>query len=390
MRWDLILERKSSNKLNHDIVRRHLREIAESAERNKAFGFTGTVGKLREPEKTAEGLTEQYRYLARLRLEKANARVEEAARAQFEHVLGVVRRCAESKGWSLLDNATAQPQEGLSVSAPVLEPRTQFVVPELTEEVKSLHFGGIYERDEHIRTIHEAVETMVETDGKVTNHQMLLGLWGSCKTVLMEKFKGWYEMGGKAERVRFVDGTTMSKAGLENWLLEQVDSDQAPDVLVVDELEKQPTENLSCLNGLMGSGILAKLNARIGNRRESLRMLVVGICNDLEGLKKHSLGNALLSRFGDPVYCTRPSRELSLKILTDMVAAFPAGKVEWAVKALEFGWDEMGQRDIRKMKKHLSGRDRLLTGEYQADQRKLLEGRKQEERALEEERANPV
>jgi len=42
---------------------------------------------------------------------------------------------------------------------------------------------------------------MAQTNGKVTNHQLLLGLWGSCKTVLMERFKSWYEAGGKAQCV---------------------------------------------------------------------------------------------------------------------------------------------------------------------------------------------
>src|SRR5262249_38299005 len=92
---------------------------------------------------------------------------------------------------------------------------------------------------------------------------------------------------------------------------------------------------------------------------------------------------------GDPVYCTRPSRELCLRILTDMVGAFPNGNPEWAVKAVEFGWDELGQRDVRKLKKHLSARDRLLDGTYQWDQRKMLDGQRREEAALvKEEKSN--
>jgi len=384
MRWDLVLERRSRNRLNPEITRKKLRKIAEAASRNRSLGFRGRVGKLSEPELIVdeESKDEVHRYLVRLRLEKAVVRNPEAAQKQFDHIMNVISRCAANEGWRVL-NERVKAVEGESVSEQVNEPRPEFVVPRLTEEVLAVHFHGIYERDEQIRTIHDAVETMVETDGKVTNHQLLYGLWGSCKTVLMERFKAWYEADNqKVQRVAFVDGTTMSKAGLENWLLDLADADQLPDVLVVDELEKQATENLSVLNGIMGSGVLAKLNARISNRRRTVRIMVVGICNDLDQLKKNSLGNALLSRFGDPVYCPRPSRELALRILTDMVSAFPGGDPEWAVKAVEFGWDELGQRDIRKLKKHLSARHRLMDGSYQRDQIKMLTAQQREQAAL--------
>src|SRR4051794_40053662 len=99
MRWDLVLERRTKNRLNADITRKKLRQIAAAAERNRAMGFTGRVGKLGEPELvTDEDAGEVWRYRVKLRLEKAGAEGEDVD-GQFRQVLAVVSRLAEAFGW---------------------------------------------------------------------------------------------------------------------------------------------------------------------------------------------------------------------------------------------------------------------------------------------------
>jgi hypothetical protein len=66
-----------------------------------------------------------------------------------------------------------------------------------------------------------------------------------------------------------------------------------------------------------------------------------------------------------------------------MVAKIPGGNLEWAECALEFGYDTLGQRDIREIKDHLAGRDRLLTGEWQRDRLEVRRRKVEEERAME-------
>src|SRR4051794_26913008 len=82
-----------------------LRKIAAAAGRNHSLGFCGWVGRMGEPERVACGGSpdEVYRYLVKLRLEKAVVRSAEAARTQFEHVLKVVANCARAEGWRVLD-----------------------------------------------------------------------------------------------------------------------------------------------------------------------------------------------------------------------------------------------------------------------------------------------
>jgi hypothetical protein len=217
------------------------------------------------------------------------------------------------------------------------------------------------------------------TNGKILPHVLLYGLPGSCKTMLMERFKKWYEADSKVERVSFVDCTTMTKAGVENWILDLVDSGLLPEVMVLDEIEKvEDKKSLLSLLSVMSSGVIARLNSRIGNRRRDARFVVVGICNNEKLIKEWNEG-ALWSRFGgNRLPCVRPSRDLCSKILREMVLEVPGGKPEWADASLLFGWDKLRQRDIREIKDHLCGMDRLLTGEWQHDHMKMLEAKEKE------------
>lgn len=78
----------------------------------------------------------------------------------------------------------------------------------------------------------------------------------------------------------FVDATTASKAGLENWLLDKAETGTLAEIIVLEEIEKQPLDNLLTLVSLMGSGYVAKLNARVGHRKELANVLVWATCND--------------------------------------------------------------------------------------------------------------
>ncbi|MEW3709423.1 hypothetical protein QOZ51_30150, partial [Pseudomonas aeruginosa] len=85
---------------------------------------------------------------------------------------------------------------------------------------------------------------------------------------LFERFKNWFEESDGVERVKFLDATTMSKAGLENWLISAADDRMLPDILVLEEIEKKSPDNLLCLLSVMGSGYVAKHNARVQARKQ--------------------------------------------------------------------------------------------------------------------------
>jgi hypothetical protein len=352
---ELTLERLTKNRLNPDITRRKLRAIAAIAERHAAGGFSAKVGRLEEPSlvlDSTEGI-EAWKYEALIKVR--------GPQDGLGHVVSLMEGRATTEGWKVVDK-----QEGECAASRPPEERAEspFSIPDLTEEALSIFFGGVYERDAHIRIIHAAVQNAIESGGKVRSHVLLYGEPGACKTKLTESFKAFLEAGDEVERVLHVDGTTMTKAGLERWLIQLAQQQGLPDVLVMDELEKQPMDNLLALNSVMGSGVLTRLNAKTGNLRLPANFVVVGICNDENSLKSFR-GGSLWSRFCHRLYCPRPSRELCEKILLAEAARLPGGKPAWAKAALDFGWDTLGQRDIRELKGHLDGRDGLLSGNWQ-------------------------
>jgi hypothetical protein len=390
------LERLSQKKLNAEVTRKKLRRIALATERNKSLGFRGRVFKVGEPEVVTdeESSQEVYRYAAVVRVEKPAARNPETARAQFEHVLGVLTRCAGGEGWKVVDGKEAGTDTPLFWRPP--ERRPEFVVPALTPDVMATYFHGIYERDEHIRVIHAAVENYVATlaawkkDNSVEvarGHVLLKGKPAGCKTTILERLKKWYESACPgAERMTFVDAQTTTRAGLENWLLDKAEQGELADIVVFEELEKQqPLDGLLPLVSVMGSGYIAKLNALVGHRKQLANILVFATCND-EGVIRSWRNGAIWSRFAKKLHCPRPSKELMRRILLDTVTRV-GGDPAWAERALEFAYEVMPQvvghpmDDPREIKGLLDGRDRLLDGTYQRDLLTILQAERDEVRA---------
>jgi hypothetical protein len=353
------------------------------------------VGRLGEPELVADG---EYRYAVPLRIESAASRSDE----QFEHVLRVVSRCASRYGWTIIDKKeVGEGENEKTLFWRRRESRPEFVVPSLTPDVMTFYFGGIYERDEHIRVIHASVENYMASlaawkkDSSVEvarGHILLKGKPAGCKTTILERLKKWYETASPgAERMTFVDAQTATRAGLENWLLDRAENGALADIVVFEELEKQqPLDTLLPLVSVMGSGYISKLNALVGHRKQVANILVFATCNDEEVIRKWRNG-AIWSRFAKKLHCPRPSKELMLRILLDTVARV-GGNPDWAHRAMEFACEILPQvlsyamDDPREIKGLLDGKDRLLTGAYQRDLLAILQAEKDEARADREKR----
>lgn len=412
MQLDLYLTRTTTNKLNPDIATKALLWITEAAFLYaKKWKFSAKCTRLKDPVESQDG----YRYRVKLRVYKESRRMPQAdiLKKQIETVVERITRRATARGWAVeagevievdatnagktssgsavevavenlrkQNNSTHQPAQHRRADRfaaktiievePIEVETPPFIFPELTVSVTSRYFADIYEREPHLRIVHSAVKTSMESSGRVLSHVLLYGEPGACKTRLMECYKTWYEADGKnPDLVAVVDGATMTKAGLETFLLDLYKLNRMPHVLVMDEIEKQDPKNLLGLLNVMGSGALTRLNARTGHIRVPVNFTVVGICNDEELLKQFAKG-ALYSRFTHKLYCPPPSREIALLILAktarEMGIVNQADAERLAEAALELGWDILEQRDIRALKGHLDGRERLLSGEWQADQ----------------------
>lgn len=367
MRWHLYLERRTENSLNHDIARRHLQEIAEAASRNKTFSFKGRVPRqLPDPEEIFDGQVPRKRYLVKFLLEESKARTPEIAQERYLHIKEVIEKCARNKGWTLL---AEQPVNALTDEPGPLPamPRTPFRPIDLASVLRT-SFADIYDREPHLRIINDAIQTAVLTSNEVRAHTILYGLPGGCKSSLIERIK--ILLDDDFERVKIMDASTMTKAGLEQWILKRAPIDGQPDdlpeIMVFEEIEKVDNkDNLKCLGSIMASGYMQRTNARIGNAQVRANFLVLATCNDEEGLKEFMRGY-LWDRFANQLYCPLPSEAIMRRILIDKINRIPQGRPEWADKAMELARC-MRVQTPRTIIGYLAGRDRLLQGEYQRD-----------------------
>lgn len=377
---DLLLEKKARSPLDDGRARRKLREISEVAQKNKTLGFTVKLGKLGDPEILLEEGDQVYRYFVRLRLIKKSVRDERVAENHFRVMAAILGRTASQDGWRVVEMGE---ETGVG--------RVPFCPPELTDEVLSTYFHGVYEREPHIRIIHDATVAYTdslrlnEVDPSVPicrNHVLLYGRPAGCKTTLFERFKRWYEDGSEVERVMFLDAHTTSKAGLENYLLALGEEGNLPEFIVLEEIEKQTPDNLLALISVMGSGYVSKLTAPRGRMRSIANVVIWATANDETVIQNFRRG-VLWSRFTDKLHCARPSPSLMLRILLERVEKL-GGDPMWADKAFEFAYEcwekETGAPldDPREILSLLKGRNRLLDGSYQKDRLSIWRSEKAE------------
>lgn len=352
---ELLFERKTLNKLNPDNTRKILKRIARVVEQNPAMGFKGRLSSLDGPEDTIEDGLPKYQYRAKLKL--LASLPPEQAQKRLNYIQELLKRAAGVQGWVLLSQE--KERELTKDISPCIKSR--FVPPTLKTENMDI-FDGIWDRDAHIRIIHAAVERFAKTGQP--SHTLLYSKPGACKTTLLQRLKKWYEADG-TERVAVLDGPTMSKAGLENWLISRSKDGTLPEILCIEEIEKQKSANLDCLLSVMSSGYISKTNARIGSVRTGTQLLIWATCNDVELLKGFAHG-AIWSRFTHTLECPLPNRALMYRILLR-----EAQREDIAAEALRFGWDEMQWRDPRKINGLLDDPERLLAGSYQEDYRAI-------------------
>lgn len=387
MRWEILLERRTKNRLNADITQRKLRTIAKAAESNPSLGFEGHTSKLREPRRGLDGTEEVYVYATRIVVANNHAVDHEDADSTFRQViLPAIQKQAETDGWGLKSDeeiVAVKTISGLTgnstydVPATVLSEtndfRPPFELPVLDGNAHDQFFFGVYEREAHIRMIHDSIRAYVNSGGEQRSHILLEGRPACCKTILFERLKLFYEHNGPPgiERVAFIDGPTMSKAGLENWMMQMAVSGKLPEIVCVEEIEKQNMDNLLTLLSVMGSGYIMKTNARIGRLKELAKCVIWATCNDKQLLRKFRDG-ALWSRFTHKLHCRRPSKELMTKIVHDKVAKM-GGDPRWADAVIQFCYEDVKARigiaivDPRAILGLLDGGDRLLDGSYQED-----------------------
>jgi hypothetical protein len=225
-----------------------------------------------------------------------------------------------------------------------------------------------------VAIIHAGVKATVERGGEEPNHFLLYGPPAGAKTRVFKALKAFYEQGRAEERVAILDATTLSKAGLEKWLVERAQAGTLPLLLVLEEVEKHKPENLLCLLSVMASGEISRTNARIGHVVAQTKIIIGATCNDEDALKQFHRG-ALWSRFGsNQLYCPRPDRAMMKMILLDKIRTM-RGSPAWCEPVLAYSYEEVGCDDPRFIVGLLDGKEGLEDGSYLARHRRIRESR---------------
>lgn len=218
------------------------------------------------------------------------------------------------------------------------------------------HFNHIYERDSQIELVMSSLWAAADSDWENRFNAILAGPPACGKSELLTSLR---KMLGD-DAVLALDGTAMTQAGLTKELTER---EELPRVIIVEEIEKGEEPALRVLLGMMDTrGEIRKITAREKIHRDA-RCIVMGTCNDytkLEGM----MAGALASRFGEPIYFPRPSRELMGKILAREIKKID-GNPAWIEPVLDY----CGKRGINDPRKAISfalrGRDGWLDGSFE-------------------------
>lgn len=362
LKCEIFVERQTTNQLNPDKLQNQYQEIVHCLKNRPSAGNTKSKA---TPVNTIACEAGGYRYGFVVTLMIEPKRSETAAIKMLEKAKLILIRAATNRSWTAKDLAESKE------AAQVAQERGPLVVGELSKEILQKYFGDVYEREAHLRVINRNSQIYTSTKGKERNHTILWGLPASAKSILFKGLKNWYEDGDETERVAIVSAPSISKSGLENWILEKARDGVLPEILCFDEIEKYELENLYCLWALMdGAGMIRKLNARIGRVEAKANSMIWATCNEIDKIKKFANGS-LFSRFTHALCCKRPSRELMHKILLDKLNERKVDglvvKEEWAKAALDLGYEVLKTDDPRKIIGLLAGGDDLLNGVYAKD-----------------------
>jgi hypothetical protein len=364
MQREYILEKRSINKLNERKVKKQLRSIRDVVNNNATWGATAKVSKANISDLT-EG-TYKFLYSAKLKLEAS----EETKADLAEQALRKVATTPAVK-WEVCSK-----EQAARVYAERKITVNQWVAPALTDEIINTEFSELVGRDAHLRIIHDSTELFCDSGGIERAHTIAFGEPGAAKTSMFMLLKQFYEShsefaDGKHEIVHCLDATSITKAGLENYLLDKAEARELPKILYLEEVEKYDLNILLPLGSIMDNrGVLTKLNARV-DRSAKISMLVWMTCNDENFVKNWHRGY-IWSRCGNKIQCVRPTQEEMLNIILPQKIKRMGGDPAWAKPACEFSYDVLKTTDPREILAVLSGRDRLLDGSYQRDRLAII------------------
>lgn len=222
------------------------------------------------------------------------------------------------------------------------------------------YFDDLYGLDPAITRVQRSLELAIMTDFTDRKNCVLVGPPGCGKSAICARLK---EALGE-DAVLEYDATQMTAAGVVKDLSER---EILPRVVVIEEMEKAPGKALDVFLAILDTrGEIRKTTARANIQRETKLWAVATVNN--WALFKSLASGAIASRFTEKVGFRRPNREQCASILArELQKLGKRGDKRWIEATLQYAYDGKGKTDPRELTSiMLTGREMLLTGEYQA------------------------
>jgi len=234
------------------------------------------------------------------------------------------------------------------------------------------YFDHLFGLDAHIRRVAKALQLAEQSGFTKRVHTVLQGPPGCGKTEIALGFKD--AIGSDA--VYVIDATSATKAGIQDDIDNFV---EMPRVIIIEEIEKAPSELTSVLLGVMDQrGEVRKTTAR-GKINKEMRCVVIATVNNWQRFREMNWG-ALSSRFANTIHFTRPDDDLLTMILEREIddvkgnGTKGSGKkfYKWIKPTLKW-CKEVDNRDPRYViAVCLTGQDDLMTDEYFVEMRQTM------------------
>lgn len=234
-------------------------------------------------------------------------------------------------------------------------------VRRLSVDNRGDYFSHLYDRDHQIKMVLSAIKAGIDSNFENRFHCVLYGEPACGKSEILTSVAKM--LGNEGEAYFKLDATSTTMAGAQKLFFDT--SFKIPNILIIEEIEKQKEDHFRWLLGLLDHRAEIRKTTAKETYQRSAKVLCLATVNNMDKFERQMEG-ALYSRFANKIYCPRPDRSVLKKILTRELKK-SNGNLAWIEPALDFCVDKMGWNDPREiLPVCLQGQDSLLDGSYQA------------------------
>ena len=245
----------------------------------------------------------------------------------------------------------AEPEPQEEVSGDVVG-YAELTIPEDFED----NFSHLFGLEAPVGIIKASLEAGIDSEWVNRFHVALIGDPGCGKSDICRTLKR--TLGDEA--VMEFDATNTTGAGAIKQITEM---DVLPRVLIVEEIEKQDQKQLAFFLAFMDDRAEIRKTTFKTQVQRDTRILVICTVNNMQLFSTVQSG-ALVSRFGDPVFFHRPSRE-QLQMILEREVDKVQGDREWIKPTLDWCDARKITDPRRAISLCLRGKGKWLTGEWQ-------------------------